>query len=131
MSVFIDINVCNGCRGRDESMCERICPGNLLIRGENGKAAIRDQESCWVCAACVKACPRHAIELSLPLQIGGNGSSLKAKVLKGKTIWHVKDSKGRVEEFEIKSWIDRDKQGCPVLIRGDDHSNTGEPTKKN
>ena len=84
MSIFIDETMCNGCGGRKESMCERICPGNLLYRKENGKADIRDQDSCWVCAACVKACPRQAIEMSLPLQIGGNGASLKAKVRKGK-----------------------------------------------
>lgn len=122
MSVYIDEKVCNGCGGRSESMCERICPGNLLYRNERGKATIRDQGECWVCAACVKVCPRHAIDLSLPLQIGGNGSSLKARVMKGKTIWEVKNSKGKVEVFEIKSWIDRDKQGCPVLIPKDDQA---------
>ena len=58
----------------------------------------------------------HAIELRLPLQTGGNGSSLKARVSKGETIWQLKYSNGRIEEFNIKSWIDRDKQGCPVLI---------------
>lgn len=116
MGVYIDEGVCNGCGRREETMCERICPGNLLLRGVNGKAYIRDEGACWVCAACVKACPRHAIELKLPLQIGGNGSSLKARVSKGETIWELKKLNGEVEEFRIKSWIDRDKQGCPALI---------------
>lgn len=116
MAIFVDESLCNGCGGRKEAMCEKICPGNLLFRNKNGKSSIRDQGACWVCAACVKACPRNAIELRLPLQIGGNGSSLKARVSKGKTIWQVKDSRGNVQEFTIKSWIDRDKQGCPVLI---------------
>ena len=117
MSIYIDENVCNGCGKRKETMCERICPGNLLFRNDNGKASIRDQSDCWVCAACVKVCPRHAIELRLPLQIGGNGASLKARVSKEETIWQLKDLKGEVEEFRIKSWVDRDKQGCPVLIK--------------
>ncbi|MCH8126182.1 4Fe-4S binding protein [candidate division KSB1 bacterium] len=116
MSIYIDEDKCNGCGKRKESMCERICPGNLLLRNGNGKASISDQGACWVCAACVKVCPMHAIELRLPLQIGGNGSSLKARVSKGETIWQLKYSNGRIEEFRIKSWIDRDKQGCPVLI---------------
>ncbi len=120
MSILVDESVCNGCGNSRESMCERICPGDLLYRKENGKATIRDQGACWVCAACVKVCPKHAIELRLPLQIGGNGSSLKARISKGNTIWQVKDSKGRIEEFAIKSWLDRDKQGCPVLINEGD-----------
>ncbi len=114
--IYIDKNVCNGCGKSKETMCERICPGDLLFRNNDKKADIRDQGACWVCAACVKACPRHAIELKLPLQIGGNGASLNARVSKGETIWALKDLKGNVEEFKIKSWVDRDKEGCPALI---------------
>lgn len=115
MSIFIDKDTCNGCGKRKESMCERICPGDLLFRDTNGKAIIRDQGACWTCAACVKACPVHAIELMLPLQIGGNNASLKALVKRDKTIWQLKDSRGMTEEFAIKSWVNRGKKTCPAV----------------
>src|SRR3989339_509851 len=103
MGIFIDENICNGCKGLPEARCERICPGDLCYRKENMKATIRDQSACWTCACCVKECPVQAIELRLPFQASSNGASLKARLKRDKTIWTVWDDKGHQEEFIIQA----------------------------
>ena len=103
MSIFIDENICNGCKGLPEARCERICPGDLCYRKENMKATIRDQSACWTCACCVKECPVQAIELRLPFQACSNGASLKARLKRDKTIWTVWDAGGHQEEFIIQA----------------------------
>ncbi|MDA8233470.1 MAG: 4Fe-4S binding protein [Clostridia bacterium] len=103
MSIKINETVCNGCGGAEESFCVRVCPGDLLKLSAGGKAAIRDPRDCWDCAACVKACPRQAIEMYLPAQIGGRGATLKAKTGRDKIIWTLKHPEGREEVFEIEA----------------------------
>ncbi|HEY4482306.1 MAG TPA: adenylylsulfate reductase [Candidatus Brocadiaceae bacterium] len=103
MSIYIDENICNGCKGLAEARCERICPGDLCYRKENTKAAIRDQSACWTCACCVKECPVQAIELRLPFQISCNEASLKAQLKRDRTVWTIKDVNGNHEEFVIKA----------------------------
>jgi adenylylsulfate reductase, subunit B len=101
MSIFIDENICNGCKGLPEARCERICPGDLCYRKENTKATIRDQSACWTCASCVKACPVQAIELRLPFEVSGDDTSLKAQTKRDKTIWTIRNADGHQEEFII------------------------------
>lgn len=103
MSIFIDRNICNGCGKAREARCVRICPGNLIVRKEDNKAYIEEQEQrdCWTCAACVKECHVQAIELRLPFQISDHNTSLKARAKRIKTIWRLRDSEGNEEEFEI------------------------------
>ena len=101
MSIFIDENICNGCKGLSEARCERICPGDLCYRKENTKATIRDQSACWTCASCVKACPVQAIELRLPFEVSDDGASLKARMKRDKTIWMIRNADGHQEEFII------------------------------
>lgn len=101
MSIFIDQNICDGCGKAKEARCVRICPGNLIVRTENNKARIVEQRDCWTCAACVKECHVQAIELRLPFQISDHVTSLKARAKRIKTIWRLKDSEGKEEEFEI------------------------------
>ncbi len=101
MSIIIDENVCNGCGKAKEARCVRICPGDLIVRKENGKACIVEQRDCWACAACVKECPVQAIELRLPFQIADHDASLKARAKRVKTIWKLKDSEGNEEVFEV------------------------------
>ncbi|SJZ78798.1 4Fe-4S dicluster domain-containing protein [Selenihalanaerobacter shriftii] len=103
MTVRIDKKLCNGCGNKDESCCMRICPGNLLYKTKNNKAEIRDKADCWDCAACVKECPRQAIEVYLPVEIGGRGSTLKAKDLGNEIVWTLKTQDGSVEEFTIRN----------------------------
>ena len=101
MSIFIDVNVCNGCGNLKETLCERICPGDLLFRNKRHKAEIRSQAECWTCGACVKACPIQAIDLKLPSQIIKSNTSLRAKCEKRHTLWEIMNGNGIKEEFVI------------------------------
>jgi len=101
MSIRIDKERCNGCGSAQEALCERICPGNLLFKGEDGKAAIRDGRDCWDCAACIKECPRQALQMYLPAQIGGRGSTLTARKKGCKIVWTSTKPDGSKELFEI------------------------------
>ncbi|WP_026486064.1 4Fe-4S dicluster domain-containing protein [Caldanaerobius polysaccharolyticus] len=103
MAIRIDRQLCNGCGKMQEPLCVRICPGDLLYKDSGGKAAIRDIRDCWDCAACLKECPRQAIEMYLPAQIGGRGSTLKAKKDKEKIIWTLKTVEGTQEVIEIQA----------------------------
>ncbi|MFW6256749.1 MAG: indolepyruvate ferredoxin oxidoreductase subunit alpha [Bacillota bacterium] len=102
MTIKIDKDLCHGCPGRKEGLCERICPGNLLSR-EDGKAKIDRPEDCWDCAACVKACPVNAIQIYLPEEIGGKGGKLAAQLKKDEIVWVMQD----IEEQEKKYKVNR------------------------
>lgn len=103
MSIRIDKSICNGCGNAKEPCCVRICPGDLLFKDKDGKAEIRDVRDCWDCAACVKECPRQAIEMYLPAQIGGRGSTLKAKKERDRIVWTVKRPDGVEEIIEVEN----------------------------
>ena len=93
MSVYIDIDVCNGCSKRSESFCEEICPGDLFFIKE-GKAVLREPSDCWDCFACVKACPRSALSVELPFQISEEKNRLIARVKKNTIVWKLVDFNG-------------------------------------
>ena len=103
MSVRIDENLCNGCNGAAETLCVRICPGDLLRIGSNKKSYIRNPKDCWDCASCIKACPREAIMMYLPAQIGGNGSTLRAKYDRDKMVWTLSRPHCEDEIFEVET----------------------------
>lgn len=109
MSIFINNDVCNGCGKLEETLCERICPGNLLFRNKLHKAEIRSQADCWTCGACVKSCPLQAIDLKLPSQIIKSSTSLKAKCEKRHTIWEVVNGNGVKEKFVIPATNEQGK----------------------
>ncbi len=99
MSILINNNVCNGCGVLKETLCERICPGDLLFRNEHHKAEIRSQAECWTCGACVKACPIHAIDLTLPSQLIKGNTSLRARCEKKQTVWEIVNGNGVKEKY--------------------------------
>ncbi|TDX50984.1 4Fe-4S dicluster domain-containing protein [Orenia marismortui] len=103
MSVKINKSLCNGCGNSKESRCMRVCPGNLIYKNKDNQAEIRDKRECWDCAACVKECPRQAIEMYLPVEIGGRGSTLQAQDLGDKIVWKLNKLDGSVEEFNIQN----------------------------
>lgn len=78
-----------------------VCPGDLLFRDDTGRCALRDFRECWDCAACVKECPRQAIEMFLPVQTGGRGSTLRARTVKGCITWLLTKPDGSTEEYQI------------------------------
>ncbi len=102
MAVRINSTLCNGCGKMKEARCVAVCPGDLLYKGANGKCSIRDPNDCWDCAACIKECPRQAIEMFLPIQIGGRGSTLTARAIGETVVWKLNRFDGKKEEFSIK-----------------------------
>jgi adenylylsulfate reductase subunit B len=92
--VRVDKQKCNGCAGRDTTLCQDICPGLLWRRGDDGKAEIRDQSACWDCCACVKACPRTAITQELPFQICEAQHQLTARTRRKVTVFRIHDRDG-------------------------------------
>ncbi len=101
MTVRINKSLCNGCGNSVEPKCVMVCPGDLLCKDPSNRCVIRDPKDCWDCAACVKECPQQAIEMTLPVQIGGRGSTLKAKTEKGRIIWQLTKPDGSKEFFEV------------------------------
>lgn len=103
MTVRIDQSLCNGCGQAKEPKCMMVCPGDLFIRDGRGKSSLRDAGDCWDCSACIKECPKQAIEMYLPVQIGGRGSTLKAQTKKDRLIWLLTKPNGTKETFEIRT----------------------------
>src|SRR5690554_4854899 len=104
MSVKFDYDACNTCKGQEEPFCTKFCPGDLIaINEETGKPYIRNENDCWDCMVCVKACPFSAIETKLPYQLASYKASLKPKVSEDKIIWYLKYNNGKEEVFELKT----------------------------
>lgn len=101
MTVRINPLRCNGCGRAAEPGCVLVCPGDLLYKDSANKCAIREPRDCWDCAACLKECPKQAIEMYLPVQIGGRGSTLQAKRRKNGINWLLTKPDGTEETFEI------------------------------
>jgi adenylylsulfate reductase subunit B len=58
----VDGGLCDGCRGM-VARCEAVCPGDLIVLDpQTLRAFCREPLDCWDCCACVKACPRGAVE---------------------------------------------------------------------
>lgn len=55
----IDPNLCIGC-----GTCVDSCPMDVIIMGENNKAAIKYPEDCMLCQWCKIDCSQNAIEIS-------------------------------------------------------------------
>jgi len=103
MGIRVRTDRCDGCGGAAEPPCVRICPGDLLVTGEGGRTSVRDARDCWDCAACVKACPKQAIEMYLPAQVGGRGATLQGHSSKQMIVWSLQHPDGREEVFNIEA----------------------------
>ncbi|MHB0977538.1 MAG: 4Fe-4S dicluster domain-containing protein [Candidatus Aquicultorales bacterium] len=103
MSVLTDKTKCNGCAGLEEPQCVKVCPGDLMALGSDGKSRIRSGSDCWDCMACVKACPRGALETRLPYQLALYKGSLKPKVMSDRIEWTLVSIDGTTERFIIKT----------------------------
>lgn len=86
---------CDGCAGARSPRCELVCPGHCLEVNPGEQASLRDPSECWDCAACLKACPREALELYRPLEMGGRGASLRARTMPDRVKWTCRQAGGR------------------------------------
>ena len=54
----IDQRACIGC-----GVCDRICPGDVIMMDEANKARIAHPRDCWTCFSCEMVCPVKAIDV--------------------------------------------------------------------
>lgn len=103
MGIFIDMNKCNGCKGLEEPLCVKVCPGDLLsIDPSTQKARICAERDCWDDMACVKICPRDAISTVLPYSLACYKATLRPKLTRGQIQWTLTDLDGKEQTFVIK-----------------------------
>ena len=122
MGIYIDHNLCNGCGyPQSETPCNMACPGDLIFMQTNGKAQITCNADCWDCTACIKLCPKQAIEIKLPFEIVGKETSLKARAYRDKTIWTTKDENGKEEVFETAA---RNESFLSTLIKPEEFTDS-------
>ena len=96
MSIAIDSMKCRAC-----GKCLDVCPGSLIVRGEDKKAVIRYPKDCWGCASCIKECAFGAIAFYLGADIGGMGSKMTVNAEDGKLYWNIEKRDGTTEQVVI------------------------------
>jgi adenylylsulfate reductase subunit B len=94
MPTFVRTDQCDGCKGQDKIACVYICPHDLMKLDEDGsetgwamKAFNQEPEQCWECYACVKSCPRQAIECRHYADVVPMGASVQPE--RGRRLHHL------------------------------------------
>ena len=54
----IDKKACVGC-----TICEMICPGDVIVMDAERKAEIKYSQDCWTCFSCEMSCPVKAVDV--------------------------------------------------------------------
>ena len=98
MSIAIDSMKCRAC-----GKCLDVCPGSLIVRGEDKKAVIRYPKDCWGCSSCVKECHFGAISLYLGADIGGMGSKMTVDKKGDKLYWQIHRQDGETEQIVLNT----------------------------
>lgn len=96
MSIVINSELCKGC-GR----CEKVCPGTLIGRRDDGKAFMKYPRDCWGCSSCIKECPFEAISLYLGADIGGMGSRMTVVEQGDLLKWNIHKTDNTIETIVI------------------------------
>ena len=96
MSIAIDSMKCRAC-----GKCLDVCPGSLIVRGEDKKAVIRYPKDCWGCCSCIKECKVDAIALYLGADMGGMGSKMSVASREQYLDWKIEKRDGSVETIVI------------------------------
>ena len=86
MSIAIDSMKCRAC-----GKCLDVCPGSLIVRGEDKKAVIRYP----------KECPFEAISYYLGADIGGMGSQMTVHTEGDLLHWRIKKTDGTIETIVV------------------------------
>ena len=85
MSIAIDSMKCRAC-----GKCLDVCPGSLIVRGEEKKAVIRYPKDCWGCAS-----------VYLGADIGGMGSQMTVHTEGDLLHWRIKKTDGTIETIVV------------------------------
>lgn len=108
MPTFVRTDKCDGCEGQDNTACVYICPHDLMRLDQDGsetghvmKAYNQEPEQCWECYACVKTCPRQAIEIRHYADFVPMGASVQPLRGADSILWTIKFRNGSVKRFEF------------------------------
>ncbi len=61
MPAVVNMDICNGCAGRERQECICNCPYDAIALVD-GKAVV-DKDKCDECKICIEVCPVRAIVL--------------------------------------------------------------------
>lgn len=102
MPSCVDTTKCDGCKGKDKTACQYICP-NDLMKLDMGmmKAWNQEPEGCWECYSCVKICPQGAIEVRAYADIVPLGGSVVPLRGSDSIMWTVKFRNGKLKRFKF------------------------------
>ncbi|EGW51124.1 hypothetical protein HMPREF1022_01838 [Desulfovibrio sp. 6_1_46AFAA] len=104
MPPLVNASRCTGCAGKEESFCERACPGDLMaVSPQSGKAFCRAANECWDCMSCIKVCPSGALELRIPYQIGYFGARLRPILGRNSITWKCRDINGVESTYSYRN----------------------------
>ena len=108
MPTYVRTDKCDGCEGRERVACKYVCPHDLMALDEDGstsghamKAYNQEPEQCWECYACVKICPRNAIEVRHYADVVPLGASVQPLRGTNSIEWTIKFRNGNVKRFEF------------------------------
>jgi len=106
MPTYVLTDKCDGCAGRDAPACMYICPHDLMALDRDGsatghamKAWNLEPEQCWECYACVKICPRNAIECRHYADVVPLGAVVQPVCSPGSIMWSIKFRNGTTKRF--------------------------------
>jgi len=105
---FVLTDKCDGCKGRSKAACMHICPHDLMKLDKDGsetghvmKAFNQEPEQCWECYACVKICPRQAIECRHYADVVPLGASVQPLRSGNSIQWTITFRNGTVKQFKF------------------------------
>ncbi|MBI5444979.1 MAG: adenylylsulfate reductase [Deltaproteobacteria bacterium] len=122
MPARVDRHLCDGCRGAADPACMRACPGDVITKDyETDRAVVRCPAECWDCYACVKACPKAAIQVELPYALARRLGSLSLESYSTKgALWEVRWPDGRVQRLlrpnEAAALEELEEAGEPIFL---------------
>ncbi|WP_295388423.1 adenylyl-sulfate reductase subunit beta [uncultured Thiodictyon sp.] len=108
MPSFVRIEKCDACKGLERIACEYICPHDLMKLDRDGgdtghamKAYNQEPEQCWECYACVKDCPKQAIEVRHYADVVPLGASVQPLRTSDAIMWTIKFRNGTMKRFKF------------------------------
>ncbi|RZV38622.1 MAG: adenylyl-sulfate reductase subunit beta [Candidatus Acidulodesulfobacterium acidiphilum] len=102
MPSFVITEKCDGCKGRDKTACQYICPNDLMVLNKDiMKAYNQEPDQCWECYSCVKICPQSAIEVRSYQDFAPLGASVIPMRGSDSIMWTVKFRNGKIKRFKF------------------------------
>lgn len=102
MPSYVILEKCDGCKGKDKTACQHICPNDLMVLNKDTmKAYNRDPAMCWECYNCVKTCPQQAIAVRGYADFIPMGASVTPLRGTQDIMWTVKFRNGSLKRFKF------------------------------